>query len=257
MSPSITDVTSVRVSSIASKQMMKVRRRHSAAVQFLKGLLALGLQCSLCLQAEARQLRQELEPGLSYLQMQKLPEDLPSFDIPEKAGTLILDLRGTSCEGSGLMLLGSWLKIRPGADQAVLLLYNAETEQNLSRLLDQGRWPATLTLSIDGVGNQPDISVLVKPETDRLARERLAKGEKAEILIASQVPKERWDEEMLSKEHKTSGRQSGKEIEKESGKKKTGDASEAKEQVADPVLARAVHVHRTLTALKGNTLRKP
>lgn len=211
----------------------------------------------------------DLGDGLAYWRVQRLPTDLPSGE-DRSAKSLILDLRGIRREEGSVAALAAWLEFRASPARPLFVLLNASTDKALLRLLDERTWPGLVTLGPAALSPAPDIPVSVTNEQDAGACAALARGVTPDRLLSQKIEKERRDEAQLNRAYAHSeakapvpGSTPGKtEPEKTASRETVAPAGETsqesptipKESMAgspvDTVLARAVHLHKTLLALR-------
>jgi hypothetical protein len=189
-------------------------------------------------------LERDLGQGLAYVRVHALPADLPD---PAAFGRrpCVVDLRYVAGGDPEAAALLAWLKRVAGVHSPVFLLANAATSGPLLAPLNSP--DAVIGLVIVGAsapGFSPDISVHVAPADERRAYEALEKGATVESLLTDRVIKSRNDEATLARSRLP-----------DDG---TDDADPAPPAataaqpppLVDPVLQRAVQLHRTLLALK-------
>jgi len=188
-------------------------------------------------------LTRDLGHGLAYVRIHSLPGDLPA--VP--GGAWILDLRyvagGPAADGP----LASWVASHSGRRTPVLLLANSRTGPDLlAGLGPRDSIPGLVILGAAGPGFQPDLAVSVAPETERRAYDALEKGAPVDSLVTEAADKPRDDEAMLAREHLPDSA-----LGDDSGPAPAGAAARAAPppQLLDPVLQRAVQLHRALAAL--------
>ena len=92
---------------------------------------------------------------------------------------------------------------------------------------------------------EPDISVPVSPSAERRAYDALEKGAAIDSLVTEKVEKTRNDEERLDREHLEDGAPPD-----EGGETAQANSPPPAPSLIDPVLQRAVQLHRALLALK-------
>lgn len=247
-------------------------RLAAAAPGILCLLAALGSDLAAAVPALA-----DLGQGLAYRRVQRLPADLPS-DEERGAKPLVLDLRGAHSEPGSATALAAWFQFRTRAETPLFVLLNAETDKPLLRLLAERPWPGVVTLGPSALNPAPDVPVAVTLEEDAAACAELARGIPAEQALARRFEKERRDEAHLNRpyaqqtpqpgatRHAASSASGGTGPAATAATVAAGDAvpesdndadtsnAPVKESVAgqpsDAVLARAVHLHRTLVALR-------
>jgi hypothetical protein len=180
----------------------------------------------------------DLGEGLTYVGVATLPDDLPAAGVVAE-GACVLDLRSVAAGDSEAAAAAAWLKARVRPATPVLVLANAETGFSL-RLVLADRTPGSglLVVGASGPGLVPDSAVTVLPEQERAALAALRAMAPIDELLRENRDKIRNDEASLLRDRPAEG---------------DVPATPAKPAVAgviDVALQRAVHVHRTLKALK-------
>jgi hypothetical protein len=194
--------------------------------------------------APAAPLERDLGLGLVFCRVHTLPGDLPTSESLQRHAW-ILDVRYVAGDRAAATALTGWLKFHASATTPVLLLANAETSAVL--LAPFTAADAIAGLIILGPARSdftPDIAVAVKPGVERRAYHALETGTAIEALITEKVDKVRNDEAMLAREHLPDSALSNPP---DDG---AAPAAPAAPPLLDPVLQRAVQLHRTLIALK-------
>jgi hypothetical protein len=192
----------------------------------------------------AAPLERDLGLGLAYLRVHALPGDLAV--APAAGRPLVLDLRyvhGGPAEAAGLL---AWLRLHAGPRMPVFLLANGDTSPALLAPLSSPE--AVNGLVIVGAaapGFDPDLTLAVTPEAERHAYDALEAGATIESLTVASSDKVRNDEAMLAK-----ARQADTADEDEAARPEEKARPALPPQVIDPVLQRAVQLHRSLRALK-------
>jgi hypothetical protein len=188
--------------------------------------------------ATAAPIEHDLGLGLEYWRAHSIPDELPP--AAPAAHSWVLDLRyATGGPRAAADLLG-WLKAHSGPHTPVFLLANMKTSESLLAPLDSA--DAVIGLIIIGAGApdfDPDIPVKETPAADRHAYDALEKGEPIEALLYRNRDKPRDDEARLEREHIS-----------DSDDDNGPPAPPVKPQpMNDPVLQKALHLHRALLAL--------
>jgi len=213
----------------------------------MKRFPALLLFVATAAAALAAPLQRDLGQGLLYCRVHTLPADLPT-DVAIRHHTWILDVRYVAGDRAAATALTGWLKFHASATTPVLLLANADTSGVL--LAPFAAADAIAGLIILGPSRAdfaPDIAVAVTPEGERRAYHALETGTPIEALITEKIEKARNDEAMLAREHLPDSALANPP---EEGTDAGPRADKAPAQLLDPVLQRAVQLHRTLIALK-------
>jgi hypothetical protein len=202
----------------------------------LRSLFCCALAC-LPLTAGASIVR-DLGAGLTYYRIHRLPQDQPSPPAG-RPGACILDLRYAKSDEIAASALRDWVKFNVSVHAPVFVLENAATDPALLATLPGGGQPGLIVLAplSDKIG--PDIAVRVTAAQDRKAYEALEKGADVTSLLSDYPDKPRIDEAYLEKEH----------IPDSESPEVPTDHLPARPLV-DPLLQRAVQLHRGLVALK-------
>jgi hypothetical protein len=194
--------------------------------------------------ARAAPLERDLGRGLAYLRIYALPGDLAAS--PAAGHPTVLDLRyvqGGPAEAAGLL---AWLKGHAGTHTPVFLLANVRTSAALLAPLNS---PESVTglviLGASAPGFEPDIALAVPAAAERRAYDALEKGAAIDSLVLARDDKPRNDEATLAKARLADA---GDGDEAPAADEKPKPALPA--QIIDPVLQRAVQLHRSLLALK-------
>jgi hypothetical protein len=213
----------------------------------MKRLSLLFLLCAAVSAAPAAPLLRDLGQGLVFCRVHTLPGDLPT-DEAVRRHPWILDVRYVAGDRAAATALTGWLKFHASAATPVLLLANAETSAVL--LAPFTAADAITGLIILGPARSdftPDIAVTVKPGVERRAYHALETGAAIASLITEKVDKVRNDEAMLAREHLPDSALSNPP---EDSAGAAAPAAKSAPPLLDPVLQRAVQLHRTLIALK-------
>jgi hypothetical protein len=184
----------------------------------------------------------DLGQGLVYFRVRKLPADLPPAEVG-RPPPCVIDLRYVRTDSAGAAAFGFWIGARASVRTPVFVLANPETD---GALLASARAHATaggvLLVGIAGNHFQPDVAVTAAADVEQRAYEAFEKGATIASLLTDHPGKVRYDESSL-----------GKERQAEPAVPEPGvEAAEPArpEPVVDPVLQRAVHLHRALVAMK-------
>lgn len=184
-------------------------------------------------------LDRDLGAGLAYRRVAALPRDLPA-PVPGRPPALVLDLRFLAAEGEGAAALTAWLEARAAQGGIILVLGNGETAGPVRQALTQRRRPpGVVVVGRPAEGFTPDLSVGATAASERAAWDALAAGTPPATLLREHPDKERHDEARLAR----------------GASAVPAPAAGAAAPRADPpphdgALQRAVHLHRTLLALR-------
>lgn len=214
-----------------------------------KFLLLLALAAGLAATAAAEQLARDLGKGLTYSRVHALPADLPAATA--KPGAVVLDLRYARGDEGATAALGSWLKSRNAA-APVFVLLNADTAPVvLAYFTAHDPGAGLVTLGVASPAFTPDITLKLSPAAERTAYEALERGTPVETLLTDPAAKPRHDEAAIAQERAAPADDAA-----------TPDTDLAETPAAAPtpppppppvidyVLLRAVHLHRSLLALR-------
>lgn len=219
-----------------------------------KSFAAIFLVLFLC-GLRAAPLTHDLGQGLTYHRAHALPADLPSSDAPHSTG-LVLDLRSTTGDSAAATALSAWLKFHSAPRSPVFVLVNSVTSSALLAALSRRQHAIGLVvLAAAAPGFTPDIAVAVPPETDRRAYDALEAGTPLDALLNAPIDKPRNDEAKLARERQPDRAPAVPETPAPSDGASASTPPDPAKPAAPPplldaVLQRAVHLHRTLLALK-------
>lgn len=178
--------------------------------------------------------------GLIYVRVHKLPADLPA-KREGPAAACVLDLRYVDAAPEAATAFGAWLKFRAAPRSPVFVVINAGTAPALLRTL-RSQAPASGMVVIGPASDQfsPDLVVRSSPEEERKAYDAFENGVAMAALITDSPTKVRVDEASLAKERVAEPAEG------------SGGAAAAKRAppLVDAAVQRAVHLHRSLLALK-------
>jgi len=210
----------------------------------MKTLFLLLLAAGLAAGVRAAPLERDLGRGLTYLRVHALPADLAA---PEAAGhPFILDVRyarGGAGDAAGLL---AWLRQHASPRHPVFLLANTATSAALLAPLNSPEAVTGLViLGAAAPGFDPDIAVAVSAEEEQRAYDALERGAAVDSLVNARVEKLRNDEAALAKARLTDNSDNDNEPKLDERPKPVPAP-----QLIDPVLQRAVQLHRSLLALK-------
>ncbi|MEO6245297.1 MAG: hypothetical protein ABIQ12_07655 [Opitutaceae bacterium] len=194
--------------------------------------------------APAAPLERDLGQGLGYVRLQNLPADLPT-DAGNHAQAWVVDLRYTAAEPAAAAAFAAWLKFRATPRAPVFVLMNDDTAPALRSAL-AAHAPARGVVVIGAASPRvrPDSAVTISKEDERRAFDALTEGTAVEALLADNPGKLRNDEASLTKGQSRDLPAMPSEM--------PADAPSAKRTTppVDVALQRAVHLHRSLMALK-------
>lgn len=202
-------------------------------------LVLLALAAALAAPARSVTLTRDLGQGLTYYRVRELPADQPS-PLSGRPGACILDLRFAKSDEASAGAILAWVKFNVSVRAPVFVLENSQTDPALLAVFPGRTQPGLLVLAPVTDRIVPDIAVHVSPEDDRKAYAALEKGADISSLLSDYPDKPRVDEAYLEKEH----------IADSDAPDLPADKPSPPPPMTDPVLQRAVQVHRGLLALK-------
>ena len=190
--------------------------------------------------AEAAPLARDLGAGLIYVRVRELPGDLPTQPAGP-APACVVDVRYAPADRDVASAFSAWLKFRATVRSPVFVLANRETSVELRRVIrEPHRGTGIVVIGIAGPDFEPDVAVRSTPENEKLAYEALGKETPLSALLADHPDKLRNDEARLA-------RPSAPPPEDE-----PADTAKPGSPGVDATLQRAVHLHRSLVALRRN-----
>ena len=232
--------------------------RHSPATFGL--LLVFGLQFSILnlpASPPSAATLADLGRGLTYVRLQRLPDDAAQLTAVWKAPELIIDLRHPT--GAAAHALPADLPSRPRTAPLFLLVGPGTPTDLLAALRDHA--PALITIGLAAPGLTPDITLSVNPEADARAYAALEAGAPIESLISENSTKHRFDEAALARDRdsgetedegpksKVEGREDVPPITAAAPAPVAAKSAAPEKPLKDTVLERAVQLHRALLAL--------
>lgn len=183
----------------------------------------------------------DLGRNLVYHRIHELPADLPAVDAPRRQPRIV-DLRYVGADDAGAAALQSWVKANATPRTPVFLLANPSTDRDLVAPFTGRRATASvLVVGPRGRGFAPDIEVNISADDERRAYDALEAGADLATLLTDNPDKVRNDEASLSRDRSTDSAPA------ESAAGATNPASAIP---VDATLQRAVHLHRSLVALR-------
>lgn len=184
-------------------------------------------------------LTRDLGRNLAYHRVRSLPADLP--DAMRKQPR-VLDLRYVRADDTAAAALHAWLKANASSRTPIFVLANASTDRELvAPLLGRGAVASVLLIGAEGRNFTPDIPVQISAEDERRAYDALEAGIELSLLLTDNPNKVRNDEASLSRDRSSDPSPSATTAEA---------AKDASAPPIDAALQRAVHLHRTLLALR-------
>lgn len=200
----------------------------------------------------------DLGGGLYYFRVTNLAEQLAGLRAAlAKHPALVVDLRGVDAGMADARALRSaLLPADAKARAARFVLINRATGTAIPFTLDaglpDGGIPGVLVIAPGAAGVPADVLAPGSIEDDQMACEAIARGAEVATLVNRQPEKKRYDEAVLERGHhglpesEDDGEKSLDVNNADSAEKEAGREG----LVTDSVLQTAVHVHRSLLALK-------
>jgi len=210
-------------------------------------VLLLALLPALALAAPGPMVR-DLGQGLTYCRVHELPADLPPSAT--KPGPVVLDLRYTRGDDNAASALGAWLKFHASATTPVFVLLNADTASAVLAYFSSHEPTAGLvTLGAASSRFEADLTLKVSATDDRSAYDALEHGASLESLLTDHPGKPRHDEASIAQERAAVPTDEDT-VGSDSVESPEATTDKATPPPIDRVLMRAVHLHRTLLALR-------
>jgi hypothetical protein len=208
-------------------------KRVSALIFFALGTLAVS----------AAPFTRELVPGLNYVRVASVVDDLP---VTELAGAVVLDLRYAADGGAVVPPLLGWIERQAKPAAPVLVLANVETSPELRRLLGRlAPHTGLLVIGPPAKDFQPDIAIATAPEVERQAYDALSADSDLATLLAPVGTKLRYDEAAILE-----ARAHGEWLEEEPEPELTDTPAPTPAAPLDLAVQRAVHVYQAWSALR-------
>ncbi len=231
-------------------------------MKFLR-LSRLALLACLYPAAAFASLEKDLGQSLAFYRVTQPGADRVSMmEAIHRSAALVLDLRGVEAEPEFISSLHAALA-KPVPENAVrMVLVDQDTAPAIMAALDDDSLLSVITLAPRMTRYSADITLATTASEQKTAMDALAQGIPVEKLTADIREKRRFDEAKLVHDHANgvspddafpadAEDDSLSEPAPEKGKNK-GEGKPAEETPAprDLVLERAIHLHRTLVALK-------
>lgn len=210
--------------------MNRLRASFSAACLFAVAALA-----------GAAPLERDLGQGLGYVRVKHLPADLPAAPSG-KTPPAVVDVRYLETDAAGATAFLAWLRFRATPRAPVFVLANSATAPVLREALaGRAAGPGVLVVGAPAGRFAPDIAVKGAADDERRAYDALEAGTPVETLLADLPDKVRNDEARLVR---------GQTSDLADDPPPDNPAARRPPPVIDVALQRAVHLHRSLVALK-------
>jgi hypothetical protein len=221
----------------------------------MKPLLArLVLAFALVSAGRAAPITRNLGQGLTFHRVHQLPADLP-VDADARRTPCVLDLRYVTGGDDEASALAAWLKSHATTKAPVFILANAATSAALRAAITvvppRAAGASVLLVGATTADFAPDIAVTVSAEAERRAYDALERGVATDSLLSENSDKPRNDEASLAKE-RVPEPIAAPDLPASPPSAGPNDAAKPKPPmpIIDPVLQRAVQVHRAMLALK-------
>ncbi len=188
----------------------------------------------------------DLGRGLSYLRVSSVSESAKAIvaSVPQNR-PFVLDLRYVTATDEDSRLISGALAKRTGT-LPLFILISPETPPAVAQALS--RLPVgTITLGVEGSAPVPTVVVAQATGTDRRAYDAARDGLALETLISGKINKERFDEASLVRDFQNGHAYPSPPSAPDWA---TKPDTQKPQVLTDRVLQRAVHLHRTLVALR-------
>jgi hypothetical protein len=184
--------------------------------------------------AVAAPVTRDLGDGLLYVRIRELPADLPTAP-PVPGGACVLDLRYLTAGRDAAAAFAAWAEFRAGVRSPLFLLANRDTGLELRTVLRRlPRGGGCVVIGIAGPGFEPQLSVSSDPAAERAAYDALEGTVSVMDLLVENPGKVRLDEASLNRPPPED------EV----------PPAAAPPLPVDAALQRALHLHRSLRALR-------
>lgn len=186
----------------------------------------------------AAALERDLGQGLRFFRIHELPADLPSTQTGGKPLPCVVDVRYARGDPESAKAFEAWLRFRAQPRVPIFVLANGATDTALLRVLAQREVGGGVVLiGVPSRNLKPDVTLKPDFTNERLAYDALEQGASLPSLLTDNPGKARNDEASLSRDR----------LAEASADAATKDGPPP---VVDVALQRAVHLHRSLVALK-------
>jgi hypothetical protein len=191
----------------------------------------------------AAPLERDLGQGLRLFRLHELPGDLPTASAADAKGPpCVVDVRYAKADDDAAKAFFAWLKFRAKPRAPVFVLVNGDTAGAvLETLTAREKGGGIVVIGAPSRKLEPDIPTRMTGEDERRAYDALEKGTAVGVLLTDNPDKVRNDEASLSRDRLA-----------DASADTAADALAPKRVVPpiDTALQRAVHLHRTLLALR-------
>lgn len=183
-------------------------------------------------------LERDLGQGLKFFRIHELPADLPSTEKSGKPLPCVVDVRYARGDAESAKAFEAWLRFRAQPRVPIFVLANSGTAIELLRVLAQRELGGgVVLLGVPSRNLKPDVTLKLDFGNERLAYDAMEKGASLPSLLTDNPGKARNDEASLSRDRLAEA--SAEAVSKD-----------GPPPVVDVALQRAVHLHRSLLALK-------
>lgn len=188
----------------------------------------------------------DLGDGLPYLRITGAGDTPAVANLVAAPKPAVIDLRRAALAPDDALQLHDTLARRSAGEPLFILVGPQTPPDAVPALLPAG----VLTLGLAGSRPEPRVIIAQSPEADLAARQALDAGTPLERLIDGRIEKERFDEASLAQEFANGNLHAEPPP--------TPDPTEPAAATAPPpapvdrVLQRAVHLHRSLAALRSS-----
>lgn len=207
----------------------------------LRALFVLAVTCAASVAAAP--LERDLGQGLRLYRLHALPADLPPpGDAAGRPAPCVVDVRYLRADTDAATAFEAWLRFRAKPRVPVFVLANGETSNALLRSLASRPAGAGIVLiGVPAKNLEPDVAVKTGADEERKAYDALENGASIAALLTDNPDKVRNDEASLSKDRLA---------EASAGAVADAAAPKRTPPPIDATLQRAVHLHRSLIALR-------
>jgi hypothetical protein len=204
-------------------------------MKFIRAVLRMVLGLA-AVTAAAAPLTRDLGDGLLYVRVRELPADLPASP-PVPGGACVLDLRYLPAGRDAAAAFVAWAEFRAGVRSPLFLLANRDTGAELRAALRRlPRGGGCIVIGIPGPGFEPQLAVPSDPAAERTAYDALEGAASALDLLVENPGKPRLDEASLNRPRPE--------------EEDLPSAASPASRPVDAALQRALHLHRSLRALR-------
>lgn len=206
------------------------------------GLFILAVTLASPFISSAAPLERDLGQGLRLIRLHELPADLPTAAPEKRAAPVVVDIRYVHADDEAAAAFHAWVKARATSRGPVFLLANADTSRDLLKpFTDRQPESRVVVIGVPARRFQPHVTVQMSADDERRAYDALEKGATLASVLVDNPSKVRNDEASLSRDRLA-------EASADTAADELAPKSDA--PPVDATLQRAVHLHRTLVALR-------